>query len=312
MKGSYAFSGILGLIPVLCVSVALHAQDNEPLVQADRMQQVSASVYAIPDNFVPLVPNVGIIVGERATLVVDTGLGPRNGETILQAVNRVSSNAILYVVTTHYHPEHTLGTAGLGSEALLITAKLQQEEMANGEGIKNLFARRSAVTAELLAGVDYPVADILFEEEIVLDLGGLTARIFQSGPLHTQGDTLVFIEEEAVLFTGDTVMLGVFPSLDAVNGSVSRWIQFLDHLETLDPSVIVGAHGSIGDASMLENWRQLFAALTKETRLLKQQGLSENDTASRLNTEFSEKYPQWKSDGRRMNAAVATLYRELP
>jgi glyoxylase-like metal-dependent hydrolase (beta-lactamase superfamily II) len=305
---------VVQLSTLLLTTSAAHiswGQSGEPLIQQGTTVQVAEHVYAIPDDFVSLVPNVGIVVGAEATLVIDTGLGPRNGETVLEEVKRVSNNNTLYVVTTHYHPEHTLGTAGLGNDAIFIVAKIQQQEMANGDGIKNLFASRSALTAELLQGVEYPQADILFEGEIVLDLGGLTARIFQSGPLHTQGDTLVFIEEEAVLFSGDVVMLGVFPSLDANNGSITRWLQFLDQLETLNPDVIVGAHGSIGDAAMLENWRRLFGALTEETRLLKQAGLSEADAAARLNTEFSAKYPAWKSDTRRMNAAVSTLYREL-
>ena len=45
-------------------------------------REVADGVFVIPDGRVPLVPNVGIVVGERAVLVVDTGMGPRNGETV--------------------------------------------------------------------------------------------------------------------------------------------------------------------------------------------------------------------------------------
>src|SRR5688572_26727739 len=77
-----------------------------PLVRENATQKVSDHVHVIPDNSVPVVPNVGIIVGSRATLVVDTGLGARNGQTIMREVGKVSKNADLYLVTTHVHPEH--------------------------------------------------------------------------------------------------------------------------------------------------------------------------------------------------------------
>src|SRR5262245_21860247 len=80
-----------------------------PLIKANATVKLAAHVWAIPDFNVGLVPNVGIVVGSKATLVVDTGLGPRNGETIVGEVKKVSSNADVFVVTTHYHPEHSLG-----------------------------------------------------------------------------------------------------------------------------------------------------------------------------------------------------------
>ncbi len=297
---------------VLLFPVGLLAQTEGPLVQAQNLQQLTPRVYAIPDNFVSLVPNVGIIVGDSATLVVDTGLGPRNGETIKAVLDGISDNETLYIVTTHYHPEHSLGTAGLGDDATLVLSQVQRQEMANGEGIKNFFAGISPLHAELLNGIEYPAADILFDGEIVLNLGGLTARVFEVGPLHTLGDTLVFIEEERILFSGDVVMEGVFPSPDGANSSIARWLDTLDRLEALDPVTIVGAHGAIGDISMLENWRQLFTALRAEVTELKRQGVSQAEAASRLTTEFSSKYPQWRADARRMNGAVQVLYRELP
>ena len=62
----------------------------DPLVNADALVKVADHTYVIPDANVPLVPNVGIVVGTRATLVIDPGLGRRNGETILRAARKLS------------------------------------------------------------------------------------------------------------------------------------------------------------------------------------------------------------------------------
>ena len=70
-----------------------------PLVRENATVKLTDHVWAIPDFNIGMVPNVGIVVGSRATLVVDTGLGPRNGETIVREMKKVSTNAEVYVAT---------------------------------------------------------------------------------------------------------------------------------------------------------------------------------------------------------------------
>ena len=81
----------------------------DPLVKENATVKLAAHTYAIPDGNVPLVPNVGIVVGSRATLVIDPGLGRRNGETVLREVGKVSKNAEVFIASTHFHAEHTTG-----------------------------------------------------------------------------------------------------------------------------------------------------------------------------------------------------------
>jgi glyoxylase-like metal-dependent hydrolase (beta-lactamase superfamily II) len=80
-----------------------------PLVRVEGLKQVSAHVQVIPDNSVPLVPNVGFIVGDKALLVVETGLGPNNGAAVYAVAQRLAAGKAMYLVTTHVHPEHDLG-----------------------------------------------------------------------------------------------------------------------------------------------------------------------------------------------------------
>src|SRR5258706_11468 len=205
-----------------------------PLVRENATVKLPDHVWAIPDFNVGLVPNVGIIVGNKATLVVDTGLGPRNGDAIVREMKKVSANADVYVVTTHYHPEHSLG-AGAFKGAKLLMTRIQQQDMTElGKTIQDAFASRSALNAELLNGVPYPTPDILFDREYRIDLGGVHARLLWRGPaaMHTRGDTMIFIEEDRVLFTGDVVMSQRF--LAAQNtSSITTWLSTLDELAAL-------------------------------------------------------------------------------
>src|ERR1041384_207871 len=101
---------------------------NQPLVQ-ENTTKVSEHVWAIMGF-----PNVVIVVGARAALVVDTGLGPRNGATVARVVNKLAGNRRLYLTTTHFHPEHAAGDAGFPPDTILIRPAVQQQEMeAHGQ-----------------------------------------------------------------------------------------------------------------------------------------------------------------------------------
>jgi glyoxylase-like metal-dependent hydrolase (beta-lactamase superfamily II) len=265
-----------------------------PLIRENATVKIADHTWAIPDFNVGLVPNVGIIVGTKATLVVDTGLGPRNGEAIVREMKKVSTNADVSVVTTHYHPEHSLGAAAFKGARLLMT-RIQQQDMTElGKQIQDTFAGRSALTAQLLDGVAYPTPDVLFDREYRLDLGGVHARLLWRGPtaMHTRGDTMIFVEEDRVLFTGDVVMSQRF--LAAQNTSnLDTWLATLDELTSLNPARVVPSHGSIGDATLIARDRVFIQQTQKRVGELKRAGKSEADAVAAVVAEIAPQYPEW-------------------
>ena len=255
-------------------------------------------------------PNVGIIVGNRATLVVDTGLGPRNGQTILREVAKLSKNSELYVVSTHFHPEHALGEAAFPANAKIIRAQAQQKDMDEfGLTNANNFASRSAIMAELLKDVQFRRADELFDREKILDLGGVRVRLFWLGPTHTRGDTLIFIQGDNVLFAGDVVMNRRFVSFASPYSSAQAWLNSLDQIELLRPARIVPSHGGMGDASLIEQNRTYLKALQTRVGELKKQGKSSDETAQLVTSELQPKYPGWTAPNG-ITAAARAAYTE--
>ena len=176
-------------------AAAAPAPAPDPLVREETVQKVSEHVWVIPDASVPLVPNVGIVVGLRGTLVVDTGLGPRKGEAVMRAVARLSPpGRELYLVTTHFHPEHDLGAQAFPAATKMIRSADQEKDIAEfGLQLAQVFSQRSAATAELLKGATFRKADIRFDREHNIDLGGVKVRIWAMGANHTRGDTAVFV-----------------------------------------------------------------------------------------------------------------------
>ena len=284
----------------------------DPLIDASAMAKVSDHVYVISDRNVGLVPNVGIIVGDKATLVVDTGLGPRNGRTVLQATSGVSRNAELYVVSTHFHPEHALGEPAFPADAKILRAQAQQKDIDEfGLSLAQTFAGRSPLVAELLKDVQFRKADIFFDREYTLDLGGVRARMLSLGPTHTRGDTIVWVEGDRVLFAGDIVMNQTFVAFASPYSSVKAWLAAFDQLEALRPARIVPSHGMMGDASLIEQQRAVMKGIQTRAGELKRQGESADETAQIVQIEFQVKYPNWTAPAR-LAVIARTAHAESP
>ena len=98
-------------------------------------------------------PNVVYVVGDAATLVVDTGLGTANGALVARVAKRLSKGPKLFLTTTHYHPEHAAGVGGFPPETILIRPAVQQQELEK-EGEQTMtFFRNSPQFAPSLQGL---------------------------------------------------------------------------------------------------------------------------------------------------------------
>ena len=284
----------------------------EALIREGSIEQISEHVYVIPDNGVRLVPNVGIVVGSRGTLVVDTGLGPINAQTILREVARVRRGGDLYVASTHYHAEHAAGEAAFPASATLVRARSQQQDIdeLGADGLLR-FRTFSPLVEELLAGVRYRAADVVFEREHAIDLGGVRARLLALGPTHTRGDTMVYVEDDGVLLAGDVVMNRQFPVFVGPASSVAAWRAALDELAALEVRHVVPSHGPPGDGSLIDEQRTYLEALDAQVRGFKASGRSADETAELVAGAMQAAYPGWTGE-RWIGAAARAAYREAP
>jgi glyoxylase-like metal-dependent hydrolase (beta-lactamase superfamily II) len=198
-------------------------------------------------------PNIGIVVGATGTLVVDTGLGRRNGSTVARTAKRLAPHNRLFLTTTHFHPEHAAGVLGFPPETILIRNRVQQEEIdAHGEEMIRLFASQNSQWKSLLAGAQLRAPDEIFERELRLNLGGgVTARLLWYGAAHTRGDELVFVDPDKTLISGDIVQNKVGPYIDVEGGTAASWISAVDEAAKLGVQHVVPDHSPIGDGSLV-------------------------------------------------------------
>jgi len=285
-------------------AISAFAQANQPLLTEDTTK-VSDHVWAIMGF-----PNIAIIVGSRATLVVDTGMGPKNGATIAGVVAKLApGNQKLFLTTTHFHPEHAAGEPGFPAGTILIRNTVQQDEMEkHGQEMMDQFASRSAQNKDLLDGVKLRQPDILFDKEAKIDLGGVTARLIWFGGAHTKGDELTFVEPDRTLISGDVVQNKTMPNIFGDGGTPASWLAVVDQIAKLNAAHVLPDHSAPGDGSLVTEEHNLIAELRTRSLALKKKGVSADDAGKQVSADIKALHPDWPNT----NAAgfVKSVYAE--
>ena len=263
-------------------------------------------------------PNVVYVVGNDATLVVDTGLGNNNGALVARSAKRLSKGPKLFLTTTHYHPEHAAGIGGFPPETMLIRPAVQQQELEK-EGEQTMtFFRNSPQFASSLQGVG-PLRppDVTFETEAKLDLGGgVTVRLMFLGAGHTASDELILVDPDRALITGDIVQNKVVPSVASTGGSFSSWLTVLDKLVPLQPRIVIPTHSKVGDASLITSEAAFIRDMQGRAAVLKRSGVSAAEAVTKMTEVFKTNYPEWAANPdwpnlNSMTGFVNRLYAEI-
>jgi glyoxylase-like metal-dependent hydrolase (beta-lactamase superfamily II) len=279
------------------MSDATAAESPPPPVISDAPpHDIAPNVYVVPDGRVPLVPNVGIVVGEREALVIDTGLGPANGRRVLQKARSLTDKPLVLTIT-HFHPEHGFGANVFADAgARIVYNRTQQYELdEKGKSYLDMFRTFGEAVAEQLEGVEFVEPDELYDEHVTLDLGGIAVELLHFGLAHTRGDQVVFLPEEGVLFGGDLLENRIFPIVpwfppDDVDVNGSRWIEVLDRLEELGPEVVVPGHGEVTGPELIGQVRSYLQDVRARVRA--SSGTLEEVKAA-LEPQILSDYPGW-------------------
>jgi glyoxylase-like metal-dependent hydrolase (beta-lactamase superfamily II) len=269
-------------------TAAAFPQMPQPMV-SENTTQISDHVWAIMGF-----PNIAIVVGSGATLVVDTGMGPKNGSTAARVAAKLApNNRKLFLTTTHFHPEHAAGEPGFPPSTILIRNTLQQQEMVkHGQEMIDMFSQNSP-NKELLAGVVLRPPDVLFDQEARVDLGGVSARLIWYGEAHTKGDELTFVEPDRTLISGDVVQNKTIPMIFGDGGTPSTWLAVLDKVAGLNAAHVLPDHSAPGDGSLVGAEQSLISEIRTRALELKRQGVAADDAGKQVSAALKTLHPDW-------------------
>jgi glyoxylase-like metal-dependent hydrolase (beta-lactamase superfamily II) len=237
-------------------------------------------------------PNIIYVVGERATLVVDTGLGPINGAYAAAQGKRVSQGSTTYLTTTHMHAEHAAGVGGFPSDTVVVRAQVQQDELAGHDHLA--YFRTVEDFVPFLDGAEVlRPPDLTFGDEATIDLGGVHVRLFVIGPAHTLSDELIFVEEDRVLVSGDVVQNSIVPMAGSEGATYASWLDVLERLQPLRPELIVPTHSAVGGADLIPQLHGFLTRMRDQAAELQRSSMIPDEAVARMRERLRTDYPTW-------------------
>ncbi len=231
--------------------------------------------------------NVVMIAGEDGVLLVDDDY-EQLGEKLVAFVQAQTGRGVDYVVSTHWHFDHTGGNEALANSGAVLIAH---------QNVRRLMAVETRI--ELLDHTQPPAPDaalpsITFSDSLVVRLNGEEIVIFHLPNAHTDGDAVVRFRNADVIHTGDIVFNCGYPFIDTSNGGdIDGMIAAVETIIGLcgDETVIVPGHGPIGTRADLETYRDMLSDFRDAVAPLKTSGMSlEEVQAAGATAELDE---QW-------------------
>lgn len=259
--------------------------------------------------------NAGLVVGDGASLLVDTLFDLKLTQSMLDAMaSTVRTAPIGTVVNTHANGDHCYGNQ-LVSHADIITSHETALEMREvtpttlaglnsapgelGELFRNFFG------AFDFNGIEVPEPTRTFTGHLEIEVGGRVIELVEVGPAHTRGDTLVFVPDAKTVYTGDILFIGGTPIVWA--GPLTNWIAACDLMSSSDVDTVIPGHGPVTDKSGVVAVRDYLQYVNDQATARFEAGMSSWDAAQDIAlNEFGE----WGEHGR-IAVNVDTVYRHL-
>ena len=232
--------------------------------------KVADNVYAWiasgPDAADGLGANSGFIVGTEAVMVIDTRYTPELAEELLEAIRSITDTPVKFVVNTHYHPDHTWGNsvfAELG--ATIISSRETRDDIEKYTPIYISYYRDQKPQAyRQLVNVKMALPDSIVHGRTLVDLGGISAEIYQDGPGHTAGDIFVTVPQTRTVFAGGLISNGYHPNMSDQGVDYDNWKAILGRMATTGIDRIVPGQGMVTSSDILKK-QQAYIDLVIET-----------------------------------------------
>lgn len=237
--------------------------------------------------------NVAVYITNEGVILVDDKF-ERDHDAIMQKIKSVTNQPIKYILSTHYHEDHSGGNAKM----LAMSAEI----------ISTANARKNIVNhVQSNAGIVPTPARVVFTEETSVFLGGKEVRAHHFGRGHTNGDAVIYFPALRTIHTGD-LMAGNTPLIDYPGGgSLVEWAKTLDAvLNAYDFDTVIPGHGPITNKAGLRTYRDNVEKLRVRATELVRQGVNREQLAMAMQKEFG-----WQPNGLQMQWSIPGMLTEL-
>ncbi|CAM3114396.1 2-hydroxyhepta-2,4-diene-1,7-dioate isomerase [Mycobacterium intermedium] len=263
--------------------------------------------------------NAGLVAGDGGSLLVDTLFDLALTREMLDAMRAITTAApITHALITHSNGDHTHGNQLLDESVQIIAAKGTAEEIAHGMAPEMLAMVQTTDLGPVatpyardrfghfdFSGITVRNADVTFDRDLAIDVGGRRIDLLNLGPAHTAADSVVHVPDAGVLFGGDLLFIGCTPIVWA--GPIANWIAACDAMIALDAPTVVPGHGPITDPDGIRAVRGYLVHISEQAEAAYRKGLSFVEAADTIDL---GEYATWL-DAERVVVNIYQRYREL-
>jgi quinoprotein relay system zinc metallohydrolase 2 len=263
---------ILAVLAILGISTFAHAQQQELEVSeiAPGLFVHHGLTALMTGENDGAIANLGLVIGDSAVAVIDTGGSVREGQRLLAAIRARTDKPIRYIIYTHGHPDHVFGGAAFVGDGTVFVGHRNLPRALAARGQFYLDAFRRIMGEQLLEGVRLIPPTLLIDGTVKLDLGSRILTLRSWPTAHSDNDVSVLDEQTKTLFAGDLVFLAHIPVLD---GSIRGWLGVIDELSTLPAQRVVPGHGAVSEwPGALTDQRRYLETLASDVRKLVARG----------------------------------------
>src|SRR5271165_339120 len=269
---------------IASATLLTRARAQEPKLT---LNQVKNDLYEIEGDG----GNVAVFLTDEGVILVDDKF-ERDYEGIMAYVKSLTAKPVKYVLSTHYHADHSGGNTKF---------------LPSAEVISTVNARAAIVQhkqANAPPGVS--PARVVFNEEAEVFLGGKEVHARYCGRGHTNGDAVIYFPALRTLHTGD-LMAGATPLIDYPGGgSVVEWTKTLDGAMKLDFDTVIPGHGNVTDKAGLKTYRDNVEKLRARAQGLIRSGKSQDEVGKVMMAEFG-----WTATSLQMQWSLPGMMAEL-
>lgn len=187
-------------------------------------------------------PNSGVIIGDDSVMIVEAQATPRLANMVIEKVREITDKPISHVVLTHYHAVRVLGASAFNANQIIMSDATRAMVVERGqEDWDSEFQRfpRLFEGHESIPGLTWPTTT--FSDEMTVYVGNRKVVIKHIGRAHTAGDSVIWIPDSQVMFTGDIVEY--HSACYCGDGHFSDWGRTLDAIKAYDPQSLAPGRG---------------------------------------------------------------------
>lgn len=308
----------LTISTLLLVTLSLAACDRKAAaIKADfPLTKLTERVYVMHGpNEIPnktnqgFMNNPGFVLTKKGVVVIDPGSSVQVGDLLLKKIATVTSDPVIAIFNTHIHGDHWLGNDAIRraypKAVIYAHPKMIEKSVAEGANWVSLLGR---LTDGATRGTKPIAPDLGIDNEETLALGGVRFRIHHTGVAHTDGDLMIEVLEEKVMFLGDNIMAERAGRLD--DGDFLGNIAACDLALKSTATQFVPGHGKSGGHEVVTAYRDFLKSLYATVKKYYGQGLTDFAMKDKVVQELKD-YRDWAQFDNEIGKLVSLAFLQI-